>query len=307
MDSPPITDRTVLVTGGAGFVGSHLADALADRNDLRILDNFSSGHREYVPDGATVIEGDIRDADALARATRNVDLIFHEAAAVSVEVSVEQPAETSDVNLAATLSLLEHARRADARVVVASSAAVYGHPERVPVAEGASKEPTSPYGVQKLAADHYTRLYHDLYDLPTVALRYFNIYGPRQQGPYSGVISTFLEQARAGEPLSINGDGEQTRDFIHVSDVVRANLRAARTDHVGEAFNIATGETTTIAELATLIRKETDSDSPIVYTDPRPGDIRQSQAVTQKARQQLGFEPKLPLATGVRQLVHTEL
>ncbi|QCS42132.1 NAD-dependent epimerase/dehydratase family protein [Natrinema versiforme] len=303
MDSPAIRDKTILVTGGAGFIGSHLVDALTPHNEVRILDNFTTGDRAHVPDEVTVIEGDVRDPIALQKAARGVDVIFHHAAVVSVTQSVDEPRQSNRTNLEASLLVLEQARQEDARVVVASSAAVYGHPEELPVSETAPTNPTSPYGVQKLALDQYARLYEELYDLPTVVLRYFNVYGPRQQGPYSGVISTFLEQARADEPITIQGDGQQSRDFVHVSDVVRANLRAATTDAVGEAYNIGTGQRTTIRELAETVRDATGSSSTIVNRDPRSGDIRHSGADTSKAAHDLGFEARLGLKSGIRSLV----
>ncbi|PGF17337.1 UDP-glucose 4-epimerase [Natrinema sp. CBA1119] len=303
MDSPAIRDSTVLVTGGAGFIGSHLVEALTPHNEVRVLDNLTTGDRTHLPDGVTVIEGDIRDPIALQQAARGVDIIFHHAALVSVERSVDAPRQSNRTNLEASLLVLEQARQEDARVVVASSAAVYGHPEELPVTETTPTNPTSPYGVQKLALDQYTRLYEELYDLPTVALRYFNAYGPRQRGPYSGVISTFLEQARAGEPITVEGDGEQSRDFVHVSDVVRANLRAATTDAVGEAFNIGTGQRTTILELAEIVRDATGSSSPIVHRDSRPGDIRHSGADTTKATCELGFDARIDLESGIHSLV----
>ncbi|ELY88279.1 NAD-dependent epimerase/dehydratase [Natrialba hulunbeirensis JCM 10989] len=344
MTSPAIRDRTVLVTGGGGFIGSHLVEALAPYNDVRVLDNFSTGSRDNLSfaspsatgsqwaedtlastDGGTddtesdadgtdgegddsngsltIVDGDISDPMALQRAARGVDLIFHQAALVSVTESVDAPRRSNETNLDASLLVLDQARQEDARVVLASSAAVYGHPDELPVSETATTEPTSPYGIQKLALDQYARRYHDLYDLPTVALRYFNAYGPRQQGPYSGVISTFLEQARADEPITIEGDGEQTRDFVHVSDVVRANLHAATTDAVGEAYNVGTGERTSIRELAELIRDAVGSSSPIVHREPRSGDIRHSRADASKASRELGFETRVGLESGIRSLV----
>ena len=299
----PLTDRDVLVTGGAGFIGSHLVDALAPHNDVRVLDNFSTGNPAHLPDDVSVIEGDLRDPVAIQRAARGVDVIFHQGAIVSVTESVEQPRRTNAVNLEATLALLEQARLEDARIVTASSAAIYGQPETVPITESSPLEPTSPYGLQKLAVDHYTRLYADLYGLETVALRYFNVYGRRQRGPYSGVISTFLEQARAGEPITVEGDGAQTRDFVHVSDVVRANLVAATADAAGSAVNVGTGTRTAIRELAERIRSTTDSSSSIVHTDPRPGDIRHSVASVERAREALGFEARVTLEEGLGDLV----
>ncbi|ELZ07882.1 NAD-dependent epimerase/dehydratase family protein [Natrialba aegyptia] len=351
MTSPEIRDSTVLVTGGAGFIGSHLVGALAPHNEVRVLDNFSTGSREYLPpvstavsvpastptststsasesessatstgttdstdsmgstdsttihDNVTVIDGDIGDPMALQRAARGVDLIFHQAALVSVSRSVDAPRRSNETNLDASLLVLEQARQEDARVVVASSAAVYGHPDELPISETASTDPNSPYGIQKLALDQYTRRYAELYDLPTVALRYFNAYGPRQQGPYSGVISTFLDQARADDPITIDGDGEQTRDFVHVSDIVRANLQAATTDAVGTAYNIGTGERTSIRELAELVRDAVGSTAPIVHREPRPGDIRHSGADITKARRELEFEAQVGLESGIRSLV----
>ncbi|OVE85969.1 NAD-dependent epimerase/dehydratase family protein [Natronolimnobius baerhuensis] len=306
MRSPPIRDQTILVTGGAGFIGSHLVEALVPNNEVRVLDNFSTGDRSFLPEDVTVIDGDITDPIALQQAARGVDIIFHQAAMVSVAQSVSAPRASNETNLEASLLVLEQARQEDARVVVASSAAIYGHPDELPVPETASTDPTSPYGIQKLALDQYVRRYEELYDLETVALRYFNAYGPRQQGPYSGVISTFLEQARAGEPITVEGDGEQTRDFVHVDDVVRANLCAATTDNVGEAYNVGTGERISIRDLAETIRDATESQSPIVHKDPRPGDIRHSGADVSKAASGLGFEARISLESGIRSLVSAE-
>jgi UDP-glucose 4-epimerase len=303
----PPTGETILVTGGAGFIGSHLVDALADENDVRVLDSLSSGRRDRVPDGVTLVEGDLRNDDAVARATDGIDLVFHEAALVSVERSVEDPVESHAVNVDGTLALLERVRAEDARVVLASSAAIYGHPEYTPVDEDHPAEPSSPYGLEKATADEYARLYHELYDIETVSLRYFNVYGPRQVGgDYSAVISIFLEQARAGEPITIDGDGTQTRDFVHVSDVVRANLLAATTDAVGESFNVGTGSSVTIRELAETIREVVGSDSEIVHGEPRPGDIEHSRASISKIRTELGYEPTVNLEEGLSRLAEND-
>ncbi|WP_435156886.1 NAD-dependent epimerase/dehydratase family protein [Haladaptatus sp. DFWS20] len=298
-------DQAVLVTGGAGFVGSHLVDALVSDNDVRILDNFSSGKRSNVNKNATVIEGDICDSETLARATADVDLIFHEAGVVSVQQSVEEPMRANEVNIDATLALLERARDIGARVVLASSCAIYGQPTAVPISEDEPFSPSSPYGLQKSALDHYARLYEELYGLETVALRYFNIYGPRQSsGDYSGVISIFNRQATNGEPITVDGEGKQTRDFVHVDDVVKANLLAATTDHVGEAYNIGTGESVTINELAETILDVSGSSSEIVHTDPRPGDIQESEAEISKANEKLGYEPTISLHEGLQSIIN---
>ncbi|MCU4754161.1 NAD-dependent epimerase/dehydratase family protein [Halobacteria archaeon AArc-curdl1] len=296
--------KRILVTGGGGFIGSHLVDALVSDNDVRVLDRFSTGTRDHVHDEATIIEGDVRDEIALQRAARDVDIIFHHAAIVSVEQSIDEPRASHAVNLEATHSVLEQARIEDARVVLASSAAVYGHPSNVPVAEGDSLRPTSPYGVQKLALDQYARVYRECYDLEAVALRYFNVYGPRQQGPYSGVISTFFEQARSGEPITIKGDGEQTRDFVHVDDVVTATIRAASIDVDTSSLNVGTGTGTSILELASKILSVTGSDSPIVHKPPRPGDIRHSVASTTRCKRELDFEARIDLETGLQRMEH---
>ena len=302
MDTNIPTGQSILITGGAGFIGSHLAATLAGDtdNDVRILDSFTTGSRSNVPAEATLLEGDIRDSETCSRATENVDLVFHEAALVSVQQSIADPQHSHVINVDATLDLLERARIEDARVVLASSAAIYGHPDEIPISESDSKTPTSPYGLDKLAIDHYARQYHDLYGLEAIPLRYFNVYGPRQPpNDYSGVISIFLEQALNDEPITVYGDGEQTRDFVFVEDVVRANLRAATTDHVGQPYNVATGESVTITDLVETIVDVTDSTSDILHTDARDGDIRHSRADISHARDDLSYEPTVSLQEGL--------
>ncbi|WP_411965993.1 NAD-dependent epimerase/dehydratase family protein [Haloferax sp. YSMS24] len=302
-----IRGQTILVTGGAGFIGSHIVDALVENNEVRILDNLSSGVASRIPDSATLFEGDIRDPEIVREATDGVNIIFHQAAVVSVSKSVEDPVMCHDVNSTATLRLLESARRENARVVLASSAAIYGHPNTVPISEEEPASPTSPYGLQKHSLDRYAQLYNELYGVDTVVLRYFNVYGPRQtKGDYSGVITVFLEQALAGDPITVNGDGQQTRDFVFVDDVVQANLSAATTESVGEAYNIGTGNGITIGELAETIRDVTSSGSPIVHIDPRPGDIRYSCADTSSAQSNLGYVPRVSLDEGLERLLTYE-
>jgi len=296
--------RRILITGGAGFIGSHLAAALAPENDVRVLDDFRTGSVDDVPDAASVMRADVREEDAVAAATEDVDLIFHEAAMVSVPESIERPTDCHTVNGSATVNILECARRADARVVFASSAAIYGDPERVPIPEGAPKSPESPYGFEKLLGDQYARFYAEQYGLPTVALRYFNVYGEGGVvGDYAGVIGTFLSQARAGEPLTIEGDGTQRRDFVHVDDVVRANELAAVTDETGRAFNVGTGESVSIQTLAEILRDVVGSNSDVVHVDRRPGDVDRSEADVTAAAEGLGFSARIGLREGLTRII----
>jgi len=299
-----LSGKTVLVTGGAGFIGSHIVDAVVDRNDVRVLDSLSTGSRDRLPADVRLIEGDVRDRETVDIAMEGVDIVFHEAAMVSVPESVDRPRDCHEINGTSTVDILEAARANDSRVVFASSAAIYGHPDGVPIPESAPKRPASPYGLEKLTSDYYTRIYAERYGLETVSLRYFNAYGPGQTGgQYSGVISAFLEQARAGEPITVEGDGEQTRDFVHVDDIVQANLRAATTDATGTSYNIGTGSNITIRELAETVQRVTDTDSEIVHVDPRPGDIERSEADISKASEQLGYRPTVTLEDGLSQLV----
>ncbi|MFD1597514.1 NAD-dependent epimerase/dehydratase family protein [Halobellus rarus] len=299
------TDQTVLVTGGAGFIGSHLVEHLVDDNEVRVLDNLSTGSRENLPADAELIVGDVRSTDDLSRATRDIDVVFHQAAQVSVERSINDPTESFSSNIEPTIDVLELARKRDFRVIVASSCAIYGDPEYTPIDESHRTEPNSPYGLEKLTVDRYTQLYNELYDIETVALRYFNVYGPRQSvGDYSGVISVFREQANAGEDLTVEGDGQQTRDFVHVDDIVRANMYAAETKETGYAYNVGTGSATSIRELAEIIQDLSDSTPDIVHIAERKGDIEESEADLTKIQNKLGFEPRVPLKEGLRSLMN---
>jgi UDP-glucose 4-epimerase len=300
-------NRSILVTGGAGFIGSHLVEALVDHNEVRVLDDLSTGRADRIPDDATLMRGDVGRRETLERAVDGVDLVYHTAALADVDLSVDDPCGSHRTNSSAVVRLLELARADDARVVLSSSAAIYGRPGSVPIPESAPKQPLSPYAVQKLSADHYCRIYPELFGTEAVALRYFNVYGPRQPSEgYAGVIATFLRQAAAGEPLTIHGDGSQTRDFVHVSDVVRANLRAATTDHVGEAFNVGTGRSVSIGELAETVVDATGVDVDVVHEPARRGDVPHSRADVSKARRELGFRTSIPLEEGLRSLVGPE-
>lgn len=303
MPDTRIRDREVLITGGAGFIGSHLAEALAETNDVTVLDDLSSGEIDNVPTSARFVEGSVRDGALVRELVTGADLVFHQAAVVSVDASIENPARCHSINVDGTLSVLEAARRDGAKVVLASSAAIYGRPKSVPIPETEPKTPTSPYGLDKLATDRYAQLYDSLYDLETVALRYFNVYGPRQgNGDYSGVISVFRDQARTGEPITVHGDGSQTRDFVHVRDVVEANLLAASADVSGEAFNIGTGRSVSVSELATAVKALLGTSSDIVHLDARSGDIQQSRADISKAQSRLGYTPTVDLEAGLETL-----
>lgn len=300
-----IQNQTILVTGGAGFIGSHLVDRLNPDNDVRILDDFRNATDYNIPSEVEVIEGDIRNEKLLSAATDGIDIIFHQAAIVSVEQSIDDPITSEQINVGGTLALLEAARKENARLVYASSTAIYGEPSTIPVSESHPTNPQSPYGAQKLSGDVYVRMYSDIYDLETIALRYFNVFGPRQSGgPYGGVISIFTDQAVEGRPLTIEGDGTQTRDFVHVKDIVQANILAAATNNTGKSYNVGTGNETSVLELAEIIQEITDTKSEIVYDKPRPGDVKHSCANIDMIQQELGFNPTVDLTDGLSELIH---
>jgi UDP-glucose 4-epimerase len=299
-----------LVTGGAGFIGSHLADRLRkDGHEVVILDNLFTGKRENVPDGARLVEGDVRDPTAVEGAAAGCEVIFHEAAIVSVPFSIERPQESHDVNIQGTLNVLQAARRVGVRrVVFASSAAVYGEEPTLPKREAMRPEPISPYAVEKLTGEHYLATFSRLFGVETVALRYFNVFGPRQdpRSPYSGVISIFVDRILAGQDLTFFGDGGQCRDFVYVGNVVDANLLAATRDArdvSGRVFNVACGARTTLLELAALIERAAGRAVGRAFAQPRAGDIKDSLADIALAREQLGYAPAVAIEEGLRRLV----
>ena len=301
----PITHA--LVTGGAGFIGSHLVDALIGQGArVTVIDNLSTGRRENLREagpGLHFHEGDIRDRDLLKKLMHGVDVVFHQAAVVSVPLSVAQPLESAEVNEMGTLTVLETARQAGCRrVVLASSSAVYGDDPQLPKREEMTLRPLSPYAIQKMVGEHYAGLYGTLYGLETACLRYFNVFGPRQDpsSPYSGVISIFMDRAVAGRAPSIYGDGEQTRDFVYVQDVVAANLGAATArDAAGQVFNIGTGQTITVNRLWQNVAELAGIDLAPEYQPARDGDIVHSVAAIAAARQHLGFDPAVSFEEGL--------
>jgi len=298
-----------LVTGGAGFIGSHIVDRLsADGHQIRILDDFSTGKHDNTASSpaAEIITGDVGDFDTVRAAMEGVNAVFHLAAIASVAASVANPLASEHTNYRGTLNVLEAARLAGTqRVIFASSAAVYGNLPKLPKREDMPSRPLSPYAVDKLASEYACQMYHHLYGLETVALRYFNVFGPRQDpsSPYSGVISIFSESLKQGKQPIIYGDGEQTRDFVYVSDVVEANIRAlASTTAPGMSINVATGTTVSINGLLQTICQLKDQRFSPRYKPSRQGDIRHSQADIQLARLHLDWQPVVGLDTGLRSL-----
>lgn len=301
-----------LITGGCGFIGSHIAEALvAEGVKVRVFDNFSSGKLENLKGfggGIEVIRGDVCDPEELNSAMKGITHVFHEAALVSVAVSVEKPVDNDSINIRGTLNVLQAARAAGVkRVVFATSAAVYGNNPVLPKREDMLPEPESPYALGKLTGEYYLKLFSSLYGVETVALRYFNVFGPRQDGKsmYSGVISRFTDDLRSGRTPTIFGDGQQTRDFVYVKDVVQANLLAMRSHSVGkgEVFNVATGRTVSLLQLLETLKKITGIKVEPQFRDARAGDIKHSLADISKITKALGYTPKFGLEEGLRAIL----
>ncbi len=306
-----MTAKTALVTGGAGFIGSHIVERLLREGyAVRVLDNLTTGHRKNLADVADEIDlrvGDIRDAAFVAEAVRGCDVVFHEAAIVSVPYSVEQPQQTHDVNLQGTLNVLMAAKtRGVRRVVFACSAAVYGEDPSMPKREAMAPSPVAPYGVEKMAGELYLGAWSALYGVETVSLRYFNVFGPRQdpKSAYSGVISIFVDRALRGATPVIYGDGSQYRDFVYVDNVVDANLLAATRDGVsGRAYNIGCGAQTSLNDLLAMIGRAVGVPVGATYAPARVGDIRASLADISRARNELGYAPSVGVEEGLARLV----
>lgn len=298
---------TYLVTGGAGFIGSHLCDALIGRGDrVRVLDDLSTGLRSNLPQRAELIVGDVADPAAVRDAVAGIDGCFHLAAIASVARGVDDWLGTHRTNLTGIIAIFDALRRRQTKVVYASTAAVYGDCPTQPVTETAPTRPLSPYGADKLGCELHARVAAHVHGIPTVGLRFFNVYGPRQdpESPYSGVISIFCDRARSGAALDVYGDGRQTRDFIYVADVVAALLAAMqRTTDAASLFNVCTGVATEVQELARTITHLVGREPEICYRSPRPGDIRASLGSPAAARAALGLRPCLALGEGLARVL----
>ena len=309
----------ILVTGGAGFIGGHLAEQFVrDGRDVIVLDDLDPYYdvdikrrnvecaREAARNGTgsyELIEGDVRDADLVADLVDEATYVYHQAAQAGVRTSVENPRRVDDVNVEGTLNVLDAARDSSVeRIVFASSSSVYGKPRSLPYDEGHPTTPISPYGVSKLAAENYVRVYGDLYDLSTVALRYFTVYGPRMRPNMA--ISNFVSRCMNDEPPVVYGDGSQTRDFTHIDDVVRANAKLLETDAAdGEIMNIGSTDNVSVATLAEVIRDEVAPDLDIEYDERQAGDADHTHADVTKAGDVLDYEPGEDIRSGVRKFI----
>jgi len=300
-----------LVTGGAGFIGSNIAEELVKKgHSVRVVDNFITGKRENISsflEKIELIEGDIRDFEVCKRAAEGVDFVLHQAALPSVPRSVENPLLTNEINITGTLNLLLASRDAGVqKFVFASSSSVYGDNPQLPKKEGNEGIPLSPYAISKRVGEMYCRVFSQVFNLSTVCLRYFNIFGPRQDpfSQYAAAIPNFITRMVKEETPVIFGDGEQSRDFTYVSNVVEANILASKARGVsGEIFNIACGERTTVNSLVENINKVLDKEIKPSYDDVRPGDIKHSFADISKARKILKYEPSVPFSEGLRNTI----
>ncbi|EYF07893.1 SDR family oxidoreductase [Chondromyces apiculatus] len=308
------TQPRYLVTGGAGFIGSNIVAALTAAGErVRVLDNLSTGrweHLDGIPQQSHIerIEGDIRDADAVARASRGVEVVFHEAALGSVPRSVERPIESDSVNTNGTVTVLDVARHQGVRrVVFAASSSAYGETPELPKHEGMTPMPLSPYAVTKLACEHYLKVFAGIYGLETVNLRYFNVFGPNQtpDGAYAAAIPRFVEAALSERAIPIYGDGEQTRDFCYVDNAVLANLLAATAPRrfAGEIINVAGGRRIALNALVREISRVVHRELAVDHLAQRPGDIRHSLADISRAKELLGYEPRVRWEDGIQPTV----
>ena len=303
----------VLVTGGAGFIGSNLTEALLQRGHfVRILDDFSTGKKENLIfdiayPSMKVIEGDIRDFSTCQKAVKGIEYVFHQAALPSVQRSIEDPETSNAVNVGGTLNILLAAKETGVkRVIYASSSSVYGDTPTLPKHEEMPSNPLSPYALQKYIGEQYCRLFYQLYGLDTISLRYFNIFGPKQDpnSLYSAVIPKFIDALLQGRPPIIFGDGEQSRDFTYIENVVQANLLAMSAEHLhGEAINIACGKRTSLNQLLNILKEILGSKQSPIHQEPRQGDVKHSLADIRKGKEILNYEPKIGIEAGLKKTV----
>lgn len=300
-------NTNVLVTGGAGFIGSNLVkELLKTNNNVTVLDNLSSGHLSNLEGylGLKIIEGDVRNVNDVELAMQGVEVVFHLAASVGNKRSIDFPITDAEINVLGTLNVLEAARKFGVRkIVTSSSAGIFGELKTIPIKEDHPIEPDSPYGCTKLCEEKLCLSYAKLYPLEAVCLRYFNVYGPNQRfDAYGNVIPIFVFRMLRNEPITIFGDGDQTRDFVHVNDVVQANIKAAEAIGVSGAFNIASGTSITINQLVKMIGKD-NSSIVVEYGDERPGDVRDSLADITYANNMLGFKPTVEIEKGIKEYI----
>jgi len=303
----------VLVTGGAGFIGSNLTEALLQRgHSVRVLDDFSTGKRENlifnkIYPSLEIVEGDISDLNTCQKTIKGIEYVFHQAALPSVQRSVEDPKTSHAVNAEGTLNVLLAAKEEGIkRLIYASSSSIYGDTPTLPKHEGMPSDPLSPYALQKYIGEQYCRLFYQLYGLETVSLRYFNIFGPKQDpnSIYSAVIPKFIDALLHDRPPIIFGDGEQSRDFTYIENVVQANLLAMSAEHVqGEAVNIACGKRSSLNELLNVLKRILESKLPPVYQEPRQGDVRHSLADIHKGKEIINYEPTVGVEMGLEKTV----
>jgi nucleoside-diphosphate-sugar epimerase len=301
----------ILVTGGAGFIGSHIAAALrAQGDDVVVLDDLSTGHErnlEAIGDGVRFVRGSVVDPAAVAEAIEGCDHVYHEAALASVPRSIDDPQANNEANVTGTLNVLVAARDAGVkRFVYAASSAAYGDSETLPKVETMPTNPLSPYAIAKLAGEHYVSVFASIYGMQTLAIRYFNVFGPRQDpdSPYAAVIPLFIDALLDGRPPTIHGDGEQSRDFTYIDNVVEANLRALSAPKLsGEVVNVALGDRTSLNQLYGWLREIIGTDLEAHHGPPRQGDVKHSQADITRAQELLGYETKVPVAEGLARTV----